>query len=118
VVADYFAAVTMRDPDGLRQVFAPDAVLDTGGGRLEGTDAIARFYEEGAFRFDDLLPHPGPASVRGGEVVVEIDLHLAGTDTAVVDTFEVQDGRIRSLRIEGLTDEVRSRLSAAPTRGG
>jgi predicted TIM-barrel fold metal-dependent hydrolase len=114
VVAEYFAAVTMRDVEALSRVFAPDAVLDAQGGLYRGADAIARFYEAGAFRFDDLRPNPGPVTTIGNELVVEIDLHVAGTDSEVVDTFQVADGHIRSLRIEGLTEEIRSRLAAAP----
>ena len=45
--------------------------------------------------------------------MVEIDLHIAGTDSTVVDTFEIRDGRISSLVIEGLTQEVRARLASA-----
>ncbi len=114
VVADYFAAVTMRDVEMVRQLFAPDAVLDAQGSRHAGADVIARFYRDGAFQFDDLLPHPGPLLQRGNTVVVEIDLHIAGIDSSVVDTFEIADGHIRSLRIEGLTDQVRSQLAAGP----
>ncbi len=110
VAADYFLAITMRDGDALRRLFAPDAVLDAQGTEYRGAEAIARFYAEGAFAFDDLLPTPGPARVDGTTVVVEIDLHIAGTDTPVVDTFTVGDGRIHSLVIEGLSDEVRARL--------
>ncbi len=114
VASDYFSAVTMRDTEALRQLFLPDAVLDAQGTRYEGAEAIASFYEEGAFLFEDLLPTPGPFQVTGSQVVVEIDLHIAGTDSRVVDTFQVTGGRIRSLLIEGLTDQVRARLAAGP----
>lgn len=112
VVDDYFAAVTMQDAAALRRLFTPDAVLDARGTRHEGNEMISRFYEEGAFRFEDLLPVPGPLRVTGNRVVVEIELHIAGTDTTVVDIFETADGHIRSLRIEGLTDQVLARLAA------
>ncbi len=114
VVADYFAAVTIRDAQMLRQLFAPDAFLDAQGSVHDGVDAIARFYEEGAFQFGDLLPHPGPLISREDDLVVEIDLHIAGIDSSVVDTFQIADGHIRSLRIEGLTDRLRSRLATGP----
>ena len=45
--------------------------------------------------------------------MVDIDLHIAGMDTKVVDTFEVAGAEIRSLTIEGLTQELRSRLASA-----
>ncbi len=110
VVDDYFAAVTRRDASALGRLFAPDAVLDAQGHLHRGAAAIVRFYETGAFRFEDLLPRPGPVTVRGETLVVEIDLHVAGVDSSVVDTFEISEGRIRSLRIDGLTDQVVTRL--------
>lgn len=117
VVADYFAAVTMQDAGGLRRLFTPDAVLDAEGTRHRGIDAIISFYESGAFRFDDLLPRPGPVSVQGDSLVVTIDLHVAGTDSSVQDIFQIVDGRIRSLRIEGLGEEMVTRLAGeAPRR--
>ena len=65
MAADYFLAITMRDTDALRRLFAHDAVLDAQGTIYQGTEAIARFYDEGAFQFADLLPHPGPFRIRG-----------------------------------------------------
>ena len=48
--------------------------------------------------------------------MVEIDLHIAGTDSTVVDTFAMAGGRISSLVIEGLSQEVQARLaSVEPT---
>ena len=117
VAGDYFLAITMRDTDALRRVFAPDAVLDAQGAVYEGSDAIARFYDEGAFRFADLLPHPGSLRADGDQIVVDIDLHIAGMNTKVVDTFRMAGGRIHSLKIEGLTQELRSRLASAEPHG-
>jgi predicted TIM-barrel fold metal-dependent hydrolase len=108
---DYFTAITLRDVEALRSMFTPHAVLDAQGTEYRGPDAIARFYAEGAFAFDDLEPHPRTPQVDGERVVVEIDLHIAGTDSEVVDTFDMAGDRISSLRIEGLTDEVRARLA-------
>ncbi len=113
VAADYFLAITMRDTAALGRLFTPDAVLDGQGTIYRGTDAIVRFYDEGAFRYGDLLPRPGPFRIDGARLVVEIDLHIAGTDSTVVDTFEIRDGRISALVIEGLTEEVRARLASA-----
>jgi len=112
VVGDYFAAVTMRDTAALRRLFASDAVVEAQGTRYDGNETISRFYEEGAFRFEDLLPVPGPLRITGNRVEVEINLRVAGTDSTVVDIFETVDGQIRSLRIEGLTDQVLARLTA------
>jgi predicted TIM-barrel fold metal-dependent hydrolase len=117
VAMDYFTAITLRDVASLRALFTADAVLDAQGTEYRGPDAIARFYAEGAFAFDDLEPHPRAPQVDGSTVVVGIDLHIAGTDSEVVDTFVVAGDRIASLRIEGLTDEVRARLAeVAPRR--
>jgi predicted TIM-barrel fold metal-dependent hydrolase len=116
VTADYFLAITMRDTDAIRRLFAHDAVLDAQGTVYEGVDAIARFYDEGAFRFADLLPHPGALRSDDDQIVVDIDLHLAGMDTKLVDTFNVAGGQIRSLRIEGLTPTLQSRLASAEPR--
>jgi hypothetical protein len=112
VVMDYFLAITMRDVDALAPLFTPDAVLDAQGTVYRGHEAISRFYAEGAFSFDDLLPTPGPLAVDGDTVVVVIDLRIAGGRGDVVDTFEIAGDRIRSLRIEGLRDDVRTRLEA------
>ena len=116
VAADYFLAITMRDGAALRRLFAADAVLNAQGTIYQGTEAIVRFYEEGAFKYTDLLPRPGTFRAEGDRLVVEIDLHIAGTDSTVVDTFAMADGRISSLVIEGLTQEVRDRL-ASPRPG-
>jgi uncharacterized protein len=113
VTADYFLAVTMRDTNALRRLFAYDAVLNAQGTIYEGIEAIARFYDEGAFRFADLLPQPTLHRMDDNQVVVDIDLHIAGMDTKVVDTFEVAGPQIRSLTIEGLTQELQSQLAAA-----
>ena len=113
VAADYFLAITMRDTDALRRLFAPDAVLDAEGTIYEGIEAIARFYDEGAFKFADLLPHPGPQRIDDDQIVVEIDLRIAGLSSKVVDTFRVAGGHIRALRIEGLSQQVRTRLASA-----
>ena len=116
VAADYFLAITIRDGAALRRLFAADAVLNAQGTIYQGTEAIVRFYEEGAFKYTDLLPRPGTFRAEGDRLVVEIDLHIAGTDSTVVDTFAMADGRISSLVIEGLTQEVRDRL-ASPRPG-
>ena len=47
---------------------------------------------------------------------VDIDLHIAGSVSRVLDTFEVDDGQIRRLTIEGLRDDVTATLRAATGR--
>ena len=64
-------------------------------------------------KFADLLPQPTLHRIDDNQVVVDIDLHIAGMDTKVVDTFEVAGAQIRSLTIEGLTQELQSQLASA-----
>lgn len=113
-VADaYFTAIVTRDVEALRRLFAPDAVLDAQGTVHRGADAIARFYADGAFAFDDLLPRPGPATVEGDRVTVGIDLRIDRGHAAVEDVFTVAGERIASLTIRGLGHDVAARLRAA-----
>jgi len=102
VVHAYFAAVTTRDAGAIRGVFATDAELAAGGDVLRGVDEIARFYTDGAFRFDDLRPNPGPFDLHGARVEVTIDLHIGGTDSRVVDEFIVDGDKISRLSISAL----------------
>ena len=64
LIGDYFAAVTAQDPDLLRALFAPDAVLDVDGDRRTGHEDILRYYTEHTFVFEDFRPEPGPAARR------------------------------------------------------
>ncbi|MHB8318509.1 MAG: amidohydrolase family protein [Acidimicrobiales bacterium] len=102
LVDDYFAAVTSRDPKWLKSLFATDAVVVSGEMRIDGVGSIVEFYRNGAFKFDDLRPRPGPLEVAGEKVEVDIDLRLGGTDSAVHDTFKIADGRIVHLDISTL----------------
>jgi len=102
VAQRYFAAVTTKDVDAIRSLFSPDAVLTTGPAgenTVKGADEIARFYAEGPFGYDDLAPNPGPLQVDGGRVVVDIELHIDGTDIPVRDIFYVSGDRIDKLEI-------------------
>jgi ketosteroid isomerase-like protein len=108
VVADYFAAVTAQDPDMLRGLFAPDAVFDVDGEHRTGLDSILGYYVERTFRFADFRPDPGPLTLDGSSVTVDIDVHIGGTDSSVQDVFEIDDGRIAALRVRGFTDALRA----------
>ena len=67
MVDAYFTAITNRDAGALAELFTPNAVLDVEGTVHRGAEAVARFYAEGAFGFDDLLPRPGrPRSTATG----------------------------------------------------
>lgn len=113
VVDAYFAAIVARDVDALRRLFTPGARLDAEGMCYEGTEAIARFYADGAFAFDDLLPRPGPAVVEGDRVTVTIDLQVGGERRLVEDVFRLDGDRIAALCIRGLGDGVSGRLRQA-----
>jgi uncharacterized protein len=107
VLDDYFAAVTAQDADLLRGLFAPDAVFDVDGDVRTGHEAILDYYTERTFTFDDFRPAPGPASVEGSSVTVDIDVHIGGADSTVRDVFEIQGGQIRSLQVRGFADALR-----------
>jgi uncharacterized protein len=107
VLDDYFAAVTAQDADMLRGLFAPDAVFDVDGDVRTGHEAILDYYTERTFTFDDFRPAPGPASVEGSSVTVDIDVHIGGADSTVRDVFEIQGGQIRSLQVRGFADALR-----------
>ena len=64
VAADYFLAITIRDTDGLRRLFAADAVLDAQGTVHRGGRGDRAVLRRGGFKFADLLPHPGPLRVE------------------------------------------------------
>jgi hypothetical protein len=100
VAQKYFAAVTRHDPEGLRSLFAPGAVLEANGKTLSGPDEIARFYADGAFMSDDLVPHPWELNVEGARVVVDLEFHLDGTKIPIRDTFTMAGDKILRLEIE------------------
>ena len=106
----YFTAIVTRDVEALGHLFSADAVLDAQGTIHRGSEGIARFYAEGAFGFDDLLPRPGPVRIDGDRATVAIDLRIAGGHSPVEDVFTVADGQITHLSIRGLTEDVTGRL--------
>jgi ketosteroid isomerase-like protein len=99
VVASYFAAVTARDAAAVAACFTDDAELVTSVGTHRGRAEIAAFYRDGAFRFDDLRPAPGPLLVDGDRVAVEIELFVDGRTHAVADFFTIAGDRIHRLVI-------------------
>ena len=97
VVERYFAC--MRDGGrSVADLFHDDARLIGLGSVVEGRDAIEAFYGASV---DASSPQPrllGPLLVDGGRVAAEIEIALASGDVLhVVDLFEVDDDRIRSL---------------------
>jgi ketosteroid isomerase-like protein len=99
VARAYFAAITAHDADAVAACFADDAVLVTVAGTFEGPAAIAGFYRDNAFQFEDLRPTPGPFVVDGDQLAVEIDLFMGGRHTPVADFFTVDGATIRRLVI-------------------
>ncbi|HEY6430263.1 MAG TPA: amidohydrolase family protein [Acidimicrobiales bacterium] len=108
VVDDYFAAVTAQDVDLLRGLFARDASFDVDGEVRSGHEAILDYYTERTFTFTDFRPAPGPVSVEGSSVTVDIDVHIGGADNTVRDVFEIAGGKIRSLQVRGFADALRA----------
>jgi ketosteroid isomerase-like protein len=100
-VRSYFEAIRARDVEALRRLFAPDAELVSAFGVVNGRDAIAGFYADYAFTFDDIWPEPGPLIIDGHRAAVEITLTMAGRTTKVADVFETGDDGIRRLAIYG-----------------
>jgi predicted TIM-barrel fold metal-dependent hydrolase len=112
VIHDYFSAVTAHDADLLRSLFSPSATMVVDTTRLDGIDAIMRYYAQQAFTFADFRPDPGPLDVAGHRVSVSIDVHLGGQDRTVFDVFETDGSRITSLRVSGFEEVLRSARSA------
>ncbi|HVB91273.1 MAG TPA: amidohydrolase family protein [Acidimicrobiales bacterium] len=108
IIGDYFAAVTARDVSLLRDLFSPSTVLTSGGVRLVGPDAILGYYAANTFTFDDFRPDPGPLTIEGGRVTLNLAVHLGGADHIVRDVFETDGGRITSLHISGFEDALRA----------
>jgi SnoaL-like domain len=97
----YFAAIRARDGARLRELFAADAILISGGVTKVGFEAIANWYETQAFLVE---PEPmlGPFIVDGNRLAVEIDLHTNLGKMAVCDVIEVNAGKIERLMIYGV----------------
>ena len=97
VVEAYFARMRAADPS-VAELFHDDARLVGLGTVVSGRPQIASFYGE-AIRNASPTPRPvGPLLVGDGRVAAEILIDLAdGTTMHVVDIFEVDDGRIRTL---------------------
>lgn len=102
-VQAYFAAVTMQSPEDLAPLFEPDAELVSGDTHLHGVTEILRFYEHGAFLFQDLLPHPGALETLDDQRIhVPIDLRIGGSHSSLEDLFTFSGDRIRRLEIRPL----------------
>jgi ketosteroid isomerase-like protein len=108
IIDDYFAAVTARDVDMLRGVFASDAAFDVDGDRRSGHDAILAYYTEKTFTFDDFRPTPGTVQVDGSTVVVDLDVYIGGAESHVRDVFETDGKHITSLVVRGFADALRA----------
>jgi hypothetical protein len=96
----YFAAIRARDAHRLRELFATDAVLTSGGATYVGNEVIATWYETQAFLVE---PEPalGPFVVDGDRLAVEIDLRTTIGPMSVCDIFETRNDKIERLAIYG-----------------
>lgn len=101
--ARYVAAVNAGDLDGLRRLFAEDAVLRHPSGVFHGTEAISAFYRDAVFAFSTRVAAVG-WSTAGDRCQVALDGTSPIDPTVVVamlDTFTVDGaGRITELVIE------------------
>jgi hypothetical protein len=97
----YFDAVRARDGARLRELFAADAILVSGGMTQVGAETIANWYETQAFLVE---PEPmlGPFIVDGDRLAVEIDLRTNLGHMAVCDIIEARAGKIERLAIYGV----------------
>jgi hypothetical protein len=99
VALAYFAAIRIRDPVRIREVFTPDAELTTMAGTVRGNDEIASWYAANAFKAGELDPRPGPFLVDGERLAVEIDLRMGDSVTRVADMFTFDGDRIARLAV-------------------
>ena len=97
VVREYFSRMQAGDKD-VYKLFHDDAVLNGLGRRTTGREAIRQFYSRA---IDEGAPQPrlaAPLLREGNRVAGEIHIGLAdGATLHVMDLFEVEAGRIRSL---------------------
>ena len=97
VVHEYFRRVTDADPS-LADLFHEDARLVGLGTVTEGRGAIAAFYAAATERGAPSPHLVAPLLVDGGRVGAEIAIDLVdGSRIHVMDLFEIEHGRIRSL---------------------
>jgi hypothetical protein len=97
VVREYFSRMQTGDKE-VYKLFHDDAVLNGLGRRTTGREAIRQFYSHA---IDEGAPQPrlaAPLLREGNRVAGEIHIGLAdGATLHVMDLFEVEAGRIRSL---------------------
>jgi hypothetical protein len=97
VVDDYFATMRAGDPR-VAELFHDDARLVGLGAVIAGRPAIDEFYASSIAAARPVPELLGPPLVGGNRVAVEIRIALAyGGPLHVVDLFEVDDGKIRTL---------------------
>ena len=97
IVERYFACMRAGDI-AVVELFHADATLRGLGFRKHGQAEIREFYA-GVIAGARPSPSPaGPLLVDGGRVIAEINIALAnGESVHVLDVFQVEAGRIRSL---------------------
>jgi hypothetical protein len=91
----------------VRVLFAPDAIFESGGIRLQGLDAICGYYLSKTFTYEDFRPAPRTPTFEDNRIEVDIDVHLSGTESSVHDVFETDGTRITALRVSGFEEALR-----------
>ena len=60
------------------------------------------------FTYDDFRPAPRTPTFEGTSIVVDIDVHLGGTQNVVHDVFETDGTRITALHVSGFEEALAS----------
>lgn len=91
----YALALDGKDPDALALAFAPDGVWEVLGNRMEGRDAIRKYWQT---RTADWAPDHGRLHQISNQAIEVIDRdHARGISKVVVYFFSVTDGNNKEL---------------------
>jgi uncharacterized protein (TIGR02246 family) len=91
----YALALDGKDPDALAQAFAPDGVWEVLGNKMEGRDAIRKYWQT---RTADWAPDHGRLHQISNQAIDVIDRdHARGISKVVVYFFSVTEGNNKEL---------------------
>jgi hypothetical protein len=78
--ARYMFAFDYGDPEGYAGTFAPDGILDYGGGEIKGRDAIAKFIADGRKRTEEARAKtpPGEQPSVGRHIINNMVIKVEG----------------------------------------
>lgn len=106
VVQAFHDAFNRRDIEGILAVYAPDAALVTPADAefpadtvAQGTGELRRYYKQWFALFPEMRLQVRERSVNGGTVVDHLLIrgHPCGGKSTGIATYEVVDGRIRTI---------------------